>query len=194
MSVLIKDMDIPHNCVMCPLCVEDYDLRSLCKLTGKYIGNFNKKERHPECPLMHTDSVYEVAYTAGANEAWRCADHVCTKLTEDEIFALFKVWNWYSVLGEFSASDAMRIIHEHEAEKERNAPHIGDEFESTVGVRIIIFAIDSNKYTCWTSLGEMIEVAKQDIVYWRKTGATYPEVSNLLTSLYNVSIQKGEKI
>ena len=194
MSVIIKDMDMPRNCVMCELCVEDDQLRDRCKLTGKYIGDFDKKARHPECPLMHTDSVYEVAYAEGANEAWRCAEKVTRGLLDSELNELFDTWDWCYVFDR-QASDVMRIIHEYEAEKERKAPHIGDEFESNAdGTKIVVFAIDADKYTCWSSQGEMLAIAKDDIAAWHKTGVNHPEVSSLITSSSNVAIQKGEKI
>ena len=53
MSVLIKGMEMPKCCLLCPFCVPEADEENgeICILSGQY-PIVNKDERNVECPLV----------------------------------------------------------------------------------------------------------------------------------------------
>ena len=53
MSIIIKDMDMPKNCLLCPFCVPeaDEDNGEICAVSGQF-PLMNKEERNVECPLI----------------------------------------------------------------------------------------------------------------------------------------------
>lgn len=53
MSVLIRDMEMPTNCMLCPLCVEEADPANgeMCMVTGTLMPPCTR-ERLDNCPLV----------------------------------------------------------------------------------------------------------------------------------------------
>ena len=53
MSVLIKGMEMPPNCMLCPLCVEEADPANgeMCMVTGTLMPPCTR-ERLDNCPLV----------------------------------------------------------------------------------------------------------------------------------------------
>lgn len=53
MSVLIKGMEMPINCLLCPFCVPEADEENgdICIISGQF-PLINKEERSVECPLV----------------------------------------------------------------------------------------------------------------------------------------------
>ena len=53
MSVLIKGMEIPKSCMLCPFCMPEAneDNGEICVISGQF-PLMNKEERNIECPLV----------------------------------------------------------------------------------------------------------------------------------------------
>ena len=53
MSILIKGMEMPKNCMLCPLCVEEADPANgeMCMVTGTLMPPCTR-ERLDSCPLL----------------------------------------------------------------------------------------------------------------------------------------------
>lgn len=63
MSILIKDMKMPHSCMGCRFCehgsINEWDL--YCGIDNKHVGNWDDKHinngwRHPDCPLVEVST------------------------------------------------------------------------------------------------------------------------------------------
>lgn len=50
MSILIKDMELPRNCEVCPL--NFYECALLEKSSEEIMQYFGGDSRHPDCPLV----------------------------------------------------------------------------------------------------------------------------------------------
>jgi hypothetical protein len=57
MSVKIKDMSLPDNCVVCPLCLLDsYGWKRFCFATGKEIDiSWDSSGRSDDCPMEEVE-------------------------------------------------------------------------------------------------------------------------------------------
>lgn len=55
MSILVKGMEKPKDCGVCPFELDGFpdEWEMHCKLLGRQVGYFGKKERKPEdCPIV----------------------------------------------------------------------------------------------------------------------------------------------
>ena len=84
MSVLIKGMKMPKNCMICRFCVPEADPENgeMCMATGKYVPPCST-ERRDDCPLVEVPTPHGPLVDADALKATFCAECNHTITCED---------------------------------------------------------------------------------------------------------------
>ena len=135
-----------------------------------------------------SDYVAQDAYQKGLNDAWECIR------TLEDIASSWK-WNdfycslsYHDFLNLYTASEAIEKVKAYEAkQKDENQIRIGDEVESNLGIKYIIYRFSPDKKTAYgLDLSDDRYPARQNVFTVseaKKTGRHFDEMETLLEML-----------
>lgn len=131
---------------------------------------------------------YSKGYRKGRDEAWECARRI-TCLPQDGgisnsgLDAIFEISDIQEIMKNFSASEALEKIREYEENK--NKIQVGDEVESFLGEKYIVYKLSDDRKTAY-GLDLTDYPVKQNVFTVskaKKTGRHFDEIEVLLEKM-----------